>query len=96
MNHRKSEYPFNSFSVAIGEAVCTVVEGTIATVQYVLGAIKGGGRYSRQCKSGENTEASLSLGSHTASLNTPDRSCEQTRKVVTDNRKAYLGSSRDK
>ena len=32
---------FNSFSVAIGEAVCTIVEGTIATVQYVVEVITG-------------------------------------------------------
>jgi hypothetical protein len=92
MNHRKSEdQTFNSLSVAIGEAVCTVVEGTIATVQYVVGLTKGVGRHSPQCKSGENSEASLSLGSHTVSMNSFDKSCEQSRNVSrTSTRHSYI------
>lgn len=60
----ESEDPtFNSFSVAIGEAVCTIFEGTIATVLYVVGVIKRGGVHSPQSRSGENGEESLFHGS---------------------------------
>ena len=81
MNHvREKEDPtFNSFS-AIGEAVCTIAEGMIATVQYVVGVIKGGGRHSSQCRSGESGEESLSLVSHTAPMNSPNKSSEQSTK----------------
>ena len=80
MNHvRKSEgATFYSFSVAVGEAVCTIVEGSVAIVQYVLAVIKEGCRHSLQRRSGENSEDSLSLGSHTARMNSPDKSCEQS------------------
>jgi hypothetical protein len=94
MNHAgKSEDPtFNSLSVAIGEAVCAIVEGTIATVQHVVSVIAVGGRHSLKCKSREHGQRSLSLGSHTASMNSPDKSCEQSTKVFTDIQRACFGT----
>jgi len=60
---------FSSFSVAIGEAVCSLVKDTIAILHDIVRALsqkRGYGRYLRQCRSGENREESLTLGSHTA------------------------------
>jgi hypothetical protein len=61
---------FSSFSVAIGEAVCSLVKDTIATLHDVVRALshkRRYGRYLRQCRSGNNGEESLFLGSDTAS-----------------------------
>jgi hypothetical protein len=61
---------FSSFSVAIGEAVCSLVKDTIATLHDVVRALshkRRYGRYPRQCRSGKNGEESLFLGSDTAS-----------------------------
>jgi len=89
----KSEDPtFTSLSVAIGEAVCTIVEGTIATVRYVVSVIDVGGRHSSKCKSDENGERSLSLGSHTASMNSPEKFCEISTKGMTDVQRACFGT----
>ena len=60
--------------------MCTIVEGTIATLQYVVEVIKKGGRHSSQCRSGEDGEESPFLVSHTASMNSPDNSSEQSTK----------------
>ena len=60
--------------------MCTIVEGMIAVVHDVVRVIKGGSRHSSQCTSGENGEESLSLESHASSMNSPDKSCEQSTK----------------
>jgi hypothetical protein len=60
---------FSSFSVAIGEAVCSLVKDTIATLHGLVRALsqkRGYGWYLRQCRSGDNREESLILESHTA------------------------------
>ena len=68
MSGNDEDTMFSSFSVAIGEAVCSLVKDTIATVHDIVRAVshkRGYGRYLRQCRSGENGEESLILGSHT-------------------------------
>ena len=57
MSGKGEDRMFSSFSVAIGEAVCSLVKDTIATVHYVVRAVsrkRGYGRYLPQCRSGEN------------------------------------------
>jgi hypothetical protein len=72
--------------------VCTIVEGTVATAQYVVSAINVGGRHSSKCKCDENGERSLPLASHTASMNSSDKSCEQSTKGRHGHPKSKLGT----
>src|SRR3954464_15787670 len=68
MSGKGEDRMFSSFSVAIGEAVCSLVKDTIATVHYVVKAVsrkRRYGRYPPQCRSGENGKESLFLGNHT-------------------------------
>ena len=60
--------------------MCTIAEGTFAAMQYVVGAIKGYGRHSSQCRSSENGEEALSLVSHTHSINSSEKCHEQSAK----------------
>jgi hypothetical protein len=71
MSGKGEDRMFSSLSIAIGEAVCSIVKDTIATVHYVVRAVllkRRYGRYPPQCRSGENGKEPLFLGSHTGSV----------------------------